>query len=146
MMIALLFCITNLTFVFLWIVIFFIINSSTDLLQHFNYFKYINLFVILIVTIIHIFVFKLDFDKLFLRFHEGRPFPTLDKIIFSVGIELFSVVFIIGFIYSIYLNLTRQEMSQITSLRLFDIPILILVDYLAFIIEYLSFRYYLSNR
>lgn len=142
-MITLLFCITKLIFVVFWIVVFLKINSSTIFLKYFNHFKYINLGITSLSVIVCIFVFKLNFDKLFLRFQEGQPLPVLDKVIFGVGIELFFAIFVIGFIYSIHLNVIGQEMSQISSFRLFDIPFLILVNYLAFVIEYLSFRYFL---
>ena len=141
--ITLSFCITNLIFTFFWIIYFFIINSATDLLQYFNYIKYINLCFTLVFVIICLVVFKLDFDKLFSRFPDGEKLPTLDKTIFMIGVELLTAILIIGFLYTVFLNLTDQKISQTNLLRLFDIPFLILINYVAFIIEYLSFRYYL---
>lgn len=145
-MITLSFCITNVIFTVFWIVYFFIINSSSNLLQCFNYIKYINLCFTLIFIIICICVFKLDFDKLFSRFSDGQKLPMLDRTIFLIGVELLIAILIIGFLYSVFLNLTNQEISQTNLLRLFDIPFLIMINYVAFVIEYLSFRYYLSNR
>lgn len=143
--ISLLFCITNFSFFVLWIVFFLKINLCTNLLQNFNHFRCINFIITLAFIIICIFIFKLNFDKLFLRFNDGEKLPILDKILLLAGIQLILAFFIIGFIYSIYLNLTGQEMTQMISLRLFDLPFLILINYLAFIVEYLSFRYFLLH-
>lgn len=145
-MITLSFCITNVIFTVFWIVYFFIMNSSSNLLKCFNYIKYINLCFTLIFIIICICVFKLDFDKLFSRFSDGQKLPMLDKTIFMIGVELLIAILIIGFLYTVFLNLTKQEISQTNLLRLYDIPFLIMINYVAFVIEYLSFRYYLSNR
>lgn len=95
-----------------------------------------------VFVIICLAVFKLNFDKLFSRFPDGEELPKLDKTIFIIGIELLTAVLIIGFLYTVFLNLTEQEISKINLLRLFDISFLILINYAAFILEYLSFRYY----
>lgn len=140
--ITLSFCITNLLFTVFLVVYFFIISLSNDFLRYFNYIKYTNLCFTGVFVIICLAVFKLNFDKLFSRFPDGEELPKLDKTIFMIGIELLTAVLIIGFLYTVFLNLTEPEISKIKLLRLFDISFLILINYAAFILEYLSFRYY----
>lgn len=143
--ICLLFMITNITLFFFWIVAFVEIESFEFLLQNFNYFKYANIAFLALCIAIPILVFKLNLEKLLSRYEEGKPVPNPDKYILLFALELLVFILVGGFIYATILNANEQEVTQINLLRLYHIPFLIWGSYFGFIVNYLSFRYFLSK-
>ena len=143
--ICLLFMITNITLFFFWIVAFIGINSFDFLFQNFNYFRYANIAFLALSIAIPILAFKLNLDKLLSRYEEGKPVPNPDKYILLFALELLVFILVGGFIYATILNANEQEVTQINLLRLYHIPFLTWGNYFAFIVNYLSFRYFLSK-
>ncbi len=143
--ISLLFMIISISLFIFWIVAFIGIDSFEFLLQNFNYFKCINFAFLAVSIAIPILVFKLNLEKLLSRYEEGKPVPNPDKYILLFALELLVFILVGGFIYATILNANEHEVTQINLLRLYHIPFLIFGNYFGFIVNYLSFRYFLSK-
>lgn len=136
--------ITTSLFVF-WLVAFIGIDSFDFLFQNFNYFRYINIAFLAVSIAVPILVFKLNLDKLLSRYKEGKPLPNPDKYILLFTFLLWVFIIIGGLAYTVILNLKNQEITPINLSRLYHIPFLIWGNYFAFVVNYLSFRYFLSK-
>ena len=92
-----------------------------------------------------ILVFKLNLDKLLSRYEEGVPEPNPNKYILFFTFQLWVFIIIGGLAYTVILNLKSQEITPINLSRFYHIPFLTWGNYLAFVVNYLSFRYFLSK-
>lgn len=143
--ICLLFMIVNITLFFFWIVAFIEIESFEFLLKNANYFRWANIAYLAVSIAVPILVFKLNLEKLLSRYEEGVPVPNPDKYILLFALELLVFILVGGFIYATILGTNGQEVTQINLLRLYHIPFLTWGSYFGFIVNYLSFRYFLSK-
>ena len=143
--ISLVFMVLSIGLFVFWLFALLGMESFEFLLKNIDYFRYANIAYLAVSVAVPILLFKLNIEKLFSIYEEDVPLPNPDKYIFLFAIELLACIFIAGFVYAIFLNINAQEITQINSLRFYQIPFLILGNYIGFIVEYLSFRYFSSK-